>query len=163
MSKNNFINVCARLLSVCTLLLQCDQGCAGAEAVPSCAVVARLEVLNQSFRQHQGGRDPVFTGHCLHRETTGRPRGQTHVPKGPHLWRINSEWAPGLWSNSKQREGLQSFSTLVSCFLLSEKPVPPSVLLSHCWPLRCSRADTAHRLMFKLPSTSALQVRPKEV
>lgn len=74
-------------MSVCTLLLQCDQGGAGAEAVPGGAVVAQLEILCQSLRQHQSRQDSVVAGYRLHGVTAGRARGQTHVSKGPHLWR----------------------------------------------------------------------------
>lgn len=52
--------------SVCTLLLQDDQGGAGAEAVPSGAVVAQLEILCQSLRQHQRRQDSMVAGYRLH-------------------------------------------------------------------------------------------------
>lgn len=53
-------------MSVCTLLLQCDQGGAGAKAVPSSAVVAKLEILRQSLRQHQRRQDSMVAGYRLY-------------------------------------------------------------------------------------------------
>lgn len=84
---------------MCTLLLQCDQSGAGAEAVPSGAVVAQLEILCQSLWQHQGGQDAMVADHCLHWVTAGGTRRQAHVSKGPHLSREAGEKTAGSKSH----------------------------------------------------------------
>lgn len=69
------------------MFLEGDQSGACSKAVPCGAVVAQLEVLGQGLGEDERGQDPAVAGHRLHRETTGGPAGQAHVPEGPHLER----------------------------------------------------------------------------
>lgn len=151
------------------MLLQRDQGGAGAEAVPGSAVVAQLEILRQRLRQHQRRQDPMVAAYCLYRVTARGTGRQAYVSEGPHLWRGAGERTAGSEMRfydgfliGEQSRGLQGCLSLDPCPPWTERQLLSLLGFLLCRPLRCAAADIAHRLMFKLPPTSALRVRPKE-